>query len=210
MVESLICLAEDVFVCRGCSQPARHRRRSDYPNKFRSLCVACSSSYSKNWRLRNWERRKAYDTWKGMIARCHDREERRRWANAPSVPQWRDYGGKGIKVCRRWRESFEAFLEDVGLPTTQEATLDRKNCRRGYSPSNARWVDPLTQASNRKNTRWTTAYHPDSGEELTLSLSEWGRQVGVDRRTIAARLNRGWTPDDAVGRIVRSLADVPF
>jgi hypothetical protein len=207
-------MAADVFVCRGCGHTAKHRRRSDAPEKFRTRCVECHAAYMKRWRRENWARRKAYDTWKGMISRCHDREGRRQWSNAPGVPQWRDYGGKGIKVCRRWRESFEAFLEDVGLPPTPEATLDRQRCRRGYSKSNARWVDPLTQASNRQNTRWTTARHPDSGEELTLSLSEWGRRTGIDRRTIGRRLDRGWIPDEAVGRPTKAAAceiqDVPF
>lgn len=146
-----------------------------------------------------------------MVRRCHERGTR--WEGVPGIPSWRDYGAKGIKVCRRWRDSFGAFLADVGLPPTREATLDRRRCSRNYTPSNVRWVDPATQAANRQNTRWTEAPDPETGEMLHLSLSEWGRRTGIDRRTIGRRLDRGWAPARAVSQpttVSLELADVPF
>lgn len=196
-----------ILTCRACGEAAEHRTRSDAPTKPRTRCKRCEAAYLRQWRARQWQRRKAYDCWKGMIRRCHD-PSTLKWASVPGVPTWRDYGAKGITVCKRWRESFEAFLADVGLPPTREATLDRRRNTKNYTPSNCRWVDIKTQQANRKNTRWVTAVHPATGQETRLWLSEWGRQVGIDRRTIAARLNRGWTPNDAVGIPVRTAA--PF
>lgn len=156
---------------------------------------------AKEWRERNWQRRKLRDTWKGMINRCHRPEVMRRWANASQVPKPRDYAGAGVKVCERWRGDggFERFCRDVGPPPTPKHTLDRKRCDRGYTPSNVRWADPKLQARNRKNACWLEALDPKTHERVTLSLSEWERYTGISRRTITARLQRGWTPDRAVG-----------
>ena len=142
-----------------------------------------------------------------MLRRCYDYDSIR-WSNCPGIPQYRDYGGKGVTVCHRWRESFQAFLDDMGLPPSKDATLDRRRSCRSYTPSNTRWTDPFTQSQNRKNTRWVTALHPETREELTLSVSEWSRRTGIKRRTIGKRLDRGWGPSDAVGTLARRREEV--
>lgn len=148
-----------------------------------------------------------------MLRRCHDPSTRRWWPGS-GVPSYRDYGELGITVCRRWRDperGFDFFLEDMGLPPSPGHTLDRKSAQRNYTPSNCRWADKETQDQNRKNTVWVTAHHPETKEELTLCLSEWGRRVGIDRRTISKRIRRGWDPDRAVGEPTSPKFDgVPF
>lgn len=80
-----------------------------------------------------------YRSWQMMKNRCHNER----------AQDWAHYGGKGIRVCKRWRESFGAFLEDMGRRPTPLHTLDRINPRRGYTPANCRWATRKEQARNR-------------------------------------------------------------
>ena len=77
-----------------------------------------------------------------MLARC----------NNPKDRNYHNYGGRGIKVCKRW-ENFELFLKDMGEPP-KGMTLDRKNNDKGYSPSNCRWVTAAEQCRNRRVNVW--------------------------------------------------------
>lgn len=72
-----------------------------------------------------------------MKARCYN----------PGSASYHRYGGRGIKVCKRWMK-FENFYADMGDPP-KELSLDRMNNERGYSPSNCRWATRSEQAKNR-------------------------------------------------------------
>ncbi len=209
--------------CRLCGKKdSPHPARADDPTKPRDRCRACLRTYLRAWRQAHWQKVKLRDTWRGMIDRCSHPSRLRRYANAPHLPSPRHYIDQGIKVCARWRHptrGLAAFAEDMGPPPSRAHTLDRKRNTRGYSPSNCRWATPAEQHANRKNARLVTATDPTRTDptttpttstparQLTLTLSAWGRLTGVDRRTIAARLDRGWTPDDAVAP---TLTFAPF
>lgn len=81
-----------------------------------------------------------YQAWQQMRTRCY---------NSNHVA-WEHYGGRGIQVCRRWRESFPAFLEDVGPRPSDGHSLDRIDVNGDYEPSNVRWATAKQQAANRR------------------------------------------------------------
>lgn len=80
-----------------------------------------------------------YISWQSMIQRCYDQK----------VPYYKNYGGRGIAVCDRWRSSFEAFLADMG-PRPAGKTLDRIDNDGNYEPGNCRWATAKEQRLNQR------------------------------------------------------------
>lgn len=81
-----------------------------------------------------------YDCWVAMKARC----------NKDTHPMYKHYGGRGIKVCDKWQESFNNFYEDMGV-MRQGDTLDRIDVNGDYEPNNCRWTTIQEQQKNRRN-----------------------------------------------------------
>ena len=131
-------------------------------------------------------RTKAYITWEGIKQRCHN----------PNANGYERYGGRGITVCNRWRNSFEAFFEDMGTKP-KGLTLERVDNDEGYSKENCEWATMQRQACNRRNTRMISY----NGKEQTMT--EWAREYGLDRGVLWHRLyNMKWDMKDAFERPV--------
>lgn len=84
-----------------------------------------------------------YKTWINMIARCEN----------PNVDRYPHYGGRGITVCKEWREDFEVFLRDMGRKPSREHSIDRENVNGNYEPGNCRWATAIEQANNKRSSR---------------------------------------------------------
>ncbi len=127
-------------------------------------------------------RRRLYRIYCGIKTRCGN----------PKAASFARYGARGITVCERWRESFEAFVADVGLPPSPAHSLDRVDNDRGYEPGNVRWATRTEQSNNQRNNVNLT----HGGR--TMSLTAWAREVGLSRIALAGRLARGWAVDRAL------------
>lgn len=110
-------------------------------------------------------------------------------SNNQSYP---NYGGRGVTVCDRWKDSFEAFLEDMGDRPSEAHTIDRIDNNKGYYKENCRWVDRKTQGRNKRN----NCLIEFQGE--TRCLSEWAELVGLSVATLKTRLKLGWSIERAL------------
>ena len=116
-----------------------------------------------------------------MKARCGD----------PKHEKFPKYGGRGIRVCRRWLRSFEAFLADMGPKPSPKHTIDRKDHDGHYVPSNC-WATLKEQNHNRRGLVWLTF------GGTTLCVKEWAELLGVNMHVVYARIRKGWTPENAL------------
>ncbi len=120
-------------------------------------------------------RSKIYNIWDAMMQRCYN----------PKNARYKDYGGRGIRVCNRWRR-FENFYSDMGQPS-EGMTLDRKNNDRGYSPRNCKWSTRLEQQrNNRRNVNITY-------DGKTYCAAIWGEKLGIPADVIRYRARANWT-----------------
>lgn len=125
--------------------------------------------------------------WVNMRYRC----------NNPNASGYADYGGRGIRVCDRWNDSFENFLADMGRPPSSPRkrawSLERIDNNGDYSPENCRWATPKIQHNNKRNNCPLTL----NGE--TKTIRQWSEATGIAYSTIYGRLKcRHWTIEQAL------------
>lgn len=121
--------------------------------------------------------------WRMMRHRC----------NCTSYDSYKHYGGRGIKVCEEWENSFQRFYEWATVNGyTDELTIDRIDVNGNYEPSNCRWVTRKVQCNNRRDNHFVTL------NGCTKSLAEWADTYGIKRDTISHRIIRGWDIERAV------------
>ena len=123
---------------------------------------------------------RTYGIWRGAKKRCEN----------PRDPQYRHYGGRGIKFCSRWA-IFENFLADMG-EAPEGLTLGRQDNEKNYEPSNCKWE---TMTRQQRNKRTTTRLTIDGRE---MSLMDWADEVGLQGQTIRKRIQSGWSVKEAV------------
>lgn len=123
---------------------------------------------------------RVYRIWAGMIQRCTD----------PNTSAYKDYGGRGVQVCDRWRQ-FKNFLTDMGEPP-DGYSLERKDVNAGYGPDNCVWATRTEQARNTRRNHLLTL----NGE--TKPLAAWSESLGLSIATIKQRLRKGWPVEKAL------------
>lgn len=123
-----------------------------------------------------------YKCWGHLKSRCLD----------PNNKDYHLYGGRGIKVCDRWLESFENFLEDMGPRPSPQHSLDRKDNDSHYCKENCRWAVAVQQQNNKRSNRLV-----ELGGQVK-SVQQWCAHLGIKSFTVYARLKRGWSVVDAL------------
>ena len=116
------------------------------------------------------DRRGAHVVWRRMLNRCSN----------PKCKDWKNYGGRGIKVCERWK-SFDLFLADMGEPALG-MSIERVKNNGPYSPKNCEWI-PMAQ--QRLNTR---RIHLISYKGVTKPLKHWAITVGITVSSMRKRI----------------------
>jgi len=117
-----------------------------------------------------------YEAWIAMLKRC----------DKPSTRGYQHYGGRGIKVCKRWR-SFVNFFADMGPRPSPTHSIDRINNDGDYTPRNCRWSTNREQGRNRRTNVLLTM------KGVSLTVTEWAERLIIPRHTLFARLRKGWS-----------------
>lgn len=150
----------------------------------KTSCGCDTSSYIQKY-FNKESKSFLYSTWIGIRQRC----------NNPNNSSYKNYGGRGVSICKEWNDDFLAFQKwskengaQVGLQ------IDRIDVNGNYEPSNCRWVDTITQANNKRSNR-VIEYR---GEKHTVM--EWSRKTGVKESVIRSRIDKyGCTIGQALG-----------
>jgi hypothetical protein len=122
---------------------------------------------------------KEYNIWAQMLSRC----------NNTNCKFYKDYGGRGIRVCARWQEpngqGFINFFSDMGTKPVA-CSIDRTDNDGDYCPENCRWATSKEQTRNRRGNRKITF------EGKTQCVVDWAKDLGINEWTLRARLRLGW------------------
>jgi hypothetical protein len=132
-----------------------------------------------------------YNAWKNMKKRCYNKND----------PRYNTYGERGVIVCERWRDKengFLNFLEDMGKKPSSELSLERIDNDKNYTPDNCYWATNKTQSRNKTTSRMIKY----NGE--IHNLEDWGEITGFGKKNIWARLDLGWSIEDALTKLIRN------
>lgn len=146
-------------------------------------CGCLKRERDRRPRSHGYARTPEHNTWLNMRQRCYN----------PNASGYHGYGGRGIKVCERWKR-FEHFLADMGPRPSSDYSIDRVDNNGNYEPSNCRWVDTDIQ---RRNTRRNILF---TFHGITMTVGDWAAKQGLKPFTVYSRINRdGWSPEEALG-----------
>ncbi len=121
-----------------------------------------------------------YEVWIGMKKRCLNK----------SQASFKNYGGRGIRVCKRWIESFEGFIKDMGHRPSDDHTIERVDPNGDYEPGNTVWLPSKMQALNKRS-----SVRVEWGGK-TQCLSEWSKELSIPYETLRSRIKSGLTPPE--------------
>lgn len=123
------------------------------------------------WTVHGLRYHPLYSTWNSMKERCSN----------TNSPNYHRYGGRGIKVCDRWLNSFENFLEDMGEKISPDLSIDRIDVNGNYEPSNCRWATKVEQSNNKEHkpafTNTSNVYYDKRYMTYYVELYRRGKKI---------------------------------
>lgn len=129
--------------------------------------------------------RRARRRWGSMMKRCYDKNS----------PNYKWYGGRGIKVCDRWFV-FDNFLADMGPPPSK-MSIDRINVDGNYEPANCKWATDKEQSRNKRN----SSYVEYKGQRM--NMVDAAAMAGLNPDLLSRRIRSGWSVEKAMTEPVR-------
>ncbi len=131
----------DIETMRALYAAHRLDRTRDFVAFFEAAGLELPDEIERRFRVHRMSSTRAYQSWRAMLNRC----------NNPNSTAWENYGGRGVKVCRRWLV-FANFYDDMG-ERPPGMSLDRINPEGDYRPQNCRWASAAVQAQNTRRRR---------------------------------------------------------
>lgn len=151
-------------------------------------CGCLLSEMNKSRSTHGMRFSREWQTHQNMKKRCLD----------PKNNRYKYYGERGIKVCERWKNSFENFYSDMG-PCPPGYSLERVDRDKDYCPENCRWADDYEQANNKSNNRILQYM----GKSYTMA--ELCRKTNIPYKTFHARLKSNWSVEKCVETPLRKF-----
>lgn len=131
-------------------------------------------------------RHELYSVWKGIKKRCLNK----------NCKSYKNYGGRGITICKRWEKSFRNFVEDMGERPFGHS-IDRIDNNKGYSPDNCRWADNCQQSNNKRSSKYITH------NGIKKTYAQWSLFLNGNKALVYNRIRKGWSEEQAVTKPVR-------
>lgn len=149
----------------------------------KTCCYNCAKKLHSSYKHGKTNTR-LFNIWQSMKERC----------NLKTCHAYKDYGGRGIKICDDWENNFINFYNwAMSNGYNDKLTIDRIDVNGNYEPNNCRWANKIVQANNCRSNRLLTL----NGE--TYTMAEWGRKTGIGGYNIENRLNKyGWSIEKAL------------
>lgn len=145
-------------------------------------CLKSESSRSRTLK-HNGTGTRLHSTWMSMKKRCY----------GAYYAEYYRYGGRGIKVCDEWRNSFETFRDwALSHGYADNLTIDRINLDGDYEPDNCRWITKQEQAYNRSD----SVFVEYDGKRQTIA--EWAVEKNIDYHKLYYRIKKGWSMERAL------------
>ena len=149
--------------------------------------TGCGCFRIKHGHCKKGQTSKTYSVWSGIIQRC----------NNPNNKEYKNYGGRGIHICKRWLK-FENFLEDMGEQPLRRQ-INRINNNLGYYKKNCEWTTAQKQARNKRNNRLLIF------KGRTQCVSAWAKETKIHLQTFWRRVNSGWSIEKILTTPIRKI-----